>query len=112
GYGLASVNATLDAEAARFVLRDDPGPNGSIRLVDVEEASELFPPLYDRVRLARPGYISRSPELWSAKLADPEHRRDGAGPKFNAVLELDGRAEGFARYRIAGNWERWTPQGQ
>ena len=112
GYGLASVNAMLDAEVARFAYRDDAGPAGSIRLVDVDEARELFPPLYDGVRVMRAGYLSRSPELWAAKLADPEHRREGAGPKFNAVLELDGRPEGFARYRIAGNWERWTPQGQ
>jgi predicted acetyltransferase len=112
GYGLASVNGVLDAEAARFAYRDDPGLTGSVRLVDADEAAEVFQPLYEGLRMARPGFISRSPELWAAKLADPEHRREGAGPKFNALLELDGRPAGFARYRIASKWERWTPQGE
>jgi predicted acetyltransferase len=97
GYGLASVNATLEAEAGSFAFRDDQGAVGSVRLVDATEAFEVLPPLYDRMRLERPGFVSRSSELWAAKLADPEHRRDGAGPKFTAVLELDGRVEGFAR---------------
>jgi predicted acetyltransferase len=112
GYGLASINANLDADAARFALRDDPGASGSVRLVSPEEALEVIPPIYERVRLSRPGFLSRSQALWAAKLADPEHRREGASPKYNAVLELDGEAAGFARYRIAGKWERWTPQSE
>jgi predicted acetyltransferase len=112
GYGLASINANLDADAARFALRDDPGPCGSVRLVSRDEALEALPPIYERVRLSRPGFLSRSQSLWAAKLADPEHRREGASPKYNAVLELDGQPAGFARYRIAGKWERWTPQGE
>jgi predicted acetyltransferase len=112
GYGLASFNADLDAEAARFAFRDDPGRSGSIRLVSAEGALEVLPPLYERVRLSRPGYLSRSQVWWGAKVADPEHRRGGAGPKFNAVLELDGEPAGFARYRVDGKWERATPQGR
>jgi predicted acetyltransferase len=39
------------------------------------------------------------------KLADPEQWRRGAGPKFFALLELDGEPAGYAMYRIKQSWE-------
>ena len=47
-----------------FALRDDPGPRGSARLLTVDEAAELFPPIYERIRVGAPGYISRSEDWW------------------------------------------------
>ena len=112
GYGLATLNGDAEADKAGFAFRDDPGPAGSVRLVTADEARELFPPLYERVRTTRLGFLSRSPEGWAVRLADPEHQREGAGPKVNALLELDGEPAGFARYRIAAKWERGLPQGE
>jgi predicted acetyltransferase len=113
GYGIAAPNVTLQAEKDRFRLRDDPEPVGSTRLVTSEEAFELFPPVYERVRLEIPGMFVRTDDHWKLyKLADPEHWRRGAGPKFFAVLELDGRPEGFATYRIKSDWERGIPQSE
>jgi predicted acetyltransferase len=53
--------------------------------------------------------LSRPEARWAAKLDDPESGREGAGPKFNALLEFGGQAEGFARYRIASKWEGGVP---
>jgi predicted acetyltransferase len=103
----------MDADTARFALRDDPGPSGSVRLVDRDEALELFPPLYDRVRLATVGMFARSADYWQEeRLADLEHWRQGAGPKFFAVLELDGAAEAYAIYRIKQDWQQGIPHGE
>jgi predicted acetyltransferase len=113
GYGIATVNATLDAQTDRVVFRDDPGRTGAISLVSFDEALELFPPVYDRVRPGTPGMIARSRDWWvQYKLADPEHWRDGAGPKFYASLELDGSVEGFALYRVKENWKDGMPHGE
>jgi predicted acetyltransferase len=109
GYGLATVNARLDADKPQFALRDDPGPSGAVRLVTPGEAGAIFPELHDRARRARAGMISRPPSWWQAKLADPEHNRRGGGPKTNALLELDGRPAGFARYQVSNRWERSVP---
>jgi predicted acetyltransferase len=113
GYGIAAPETFIEAERGAFGLRDDPGPRGSVRLVAVDEAAELFPPLHESRRLERPGLLSRSEAWWrNSLLADPEHWRDGAGPKFFALLEIDGEPAGYAIYRVKENWERGTPQGE
>jgi predicted acetyltransferase len=84
-----------------------------VRLVTADEAAELFPPIYERVRLERSGFLSRSDEWWRQwRLADPEHWRRGAGPKFFALLEQDGEPTGYAMYRVASKWEEGTPKGE
>jgi predicted acetyltransferase len=106
GYGIAVPETSIDAERARFAFRDDPGPAGVVRLVDRDEALEVFPPLYDAIRREVPGFVTRTREWWEHyKLADPEHWRRGSGPKFYALLELDGEPAGFAMYRIKQGWE-------
>jgi predicted acetyltransferase len=113
GYGLASHTLSIDAESARIEFRDDPGRQGNLRLVDADDAFRLFPPLYERLRAARPGMISRSEHWWRAhKLADYEHWRHGASKRFNAALELDGEIAGYAIYRVKDEWEHGYPKGE
>jgi predicted acetyltransferase len=113
GYGIAAPVHSLEAERARFRLRDDPGPEGSVRLVDSDEAARLFPPIYEAVRASIPGTLSRTKMWWSEnKLADPEGWRRGAGPKFYALVEADGAPTAYATYRIKGEWEQGIPRNQ
>jgi predicted acetyltransferase len=113
GYGMSAPSLTLDGERARFGFRDDPGPNGATRLVDAREAAELFPPVHDRVRKEVPGMFSLPREWWTEwKLADPEHFRRGAGPKFFAAYERDGAVEAYAVYRLKNEWEHGMPRGK
>jgi len=113
GYGMAAPATELDAERNAFALRDDPGPPGSVRLVTADEAAEQLPPIYERIRVERPGMLSRTDDWWRhGRLADPEHWREGSGPKFYALLEIDGEPVGYALYRIASKWEHGTPQGE
>jgi predicted acetyltransferase len=113
GYGIATVNTTIDAQTDGVAFRDDPGRSGQVRLVGFDEALESFPPVYDRVRRETPGMFARTHDWWTQyKLADPEHWRDGAGPKFYASLELEGAIEGYALYRIKSNWQDGLPNGE
>jgi predicted acetyltransferase len=113
GYGVAAPETTIDAERSAFRLRDDPGTRGNVRLVSADEALEHFPPLYETRRRAVPGLVSRRPEWWrDALLADPEHWRKGSSPKYFALLELDGKPAGYARYRVKPAWEEGTPRGE
>jgi predicted acetyltransferase len=113
GYGMAAPATKLDAERNGFAFRDDAGPRASARLVTMDEAAELFPPIYERLRTSRPGFLSRSEGWWREyRLADPEHWRDGAGPKFYALIELDGEPVGYALYRVAPKWENEMPKGE
>ncbi len=110
GYGMATVRASIDADRDRIRFRGDPPPVGSIRLVDEDEAASVLPPIYDRVRRETPGMFARSEKWWTNyRLPDPQHRRRGAGPRFFAVLTLDGVDEGYARYRVKDDWKDGIP---
>jgi predicted acetyltransferase len=106
GYGVAAPTAQMDADRSRFMFRDDPGPRGAMRMVDREEAAKLLPHVYDAYRREVPGAVARNADWWEQyRLADPEHWRRGAGPKFYAVLEFDGQPVAYALYRIKLDWE-------
>jgi predicted acetyltransferase len=112
GYGIAAPVAMLDAERAGFAFRDDPGPSARTRFVTAEEAKELFPPVFERARALRNGMVSRSEARWANRVADPEHWRDGAGPKLFVLAEMEGEPAAFAIYRLKESWERGMPQGE
>ena len=113
GYGVAAPSVSMDGETARFSYRDDPGPTGAVRIIDAAEALQLLPQIYDTVRRDVPGFVTRDPDVWElTRLADPEHWRRGSGPKFFAVIELDGAAAGYAIYRIKSEWQDGYSQSQ
>jgi predicted acetyltransferase len=113
GYGIATRVASIDADRDRMGFKAPPEPEARARLVDADEALRVFPPVYDRVRRETPGAYARSEEWWkSYRLADPEYRRGGAGPKFYSLLEQDGGAEGYAIYRVKHEWDEGFAQSQ
>jgi predicted acetyltransferase len=113
GYGVSTHWLDLNAESRRVSFRNDPGPKGTVGLVDVEEAYRQFPLIYERLRSERPGMLSRSEHWWRRhRLADYEHRRQGASRRFNALLEVDGEPAGYAVYRVKEEWEEGYPRGE
>jgi len=106
GYGMATVRMAIEAERDRMRFRGDPRPVGQVRLVSEEEAAHIVPPIYERVRRETPGMFARSEAWWREyRLPDPEHYRHGAGPRYFAVLDLDGADEAYARYRVKDDWQ-------
>jgi predicted acetyltransferase len=113
GYGLAARAAFIDADRDHAEFRAAPDVSARVRLVPPDEAYEIVAPVYDDVRRRTPGFFARTEAWWrNFKLADLEAARDGAGPLFVAVLELDGEAVGYARYAIESKWEDGMPAGR
>jgi predicted acetyltransferase len=113
GYGVAAPAISMNGECSRFAYRDDPGPTGSVRIIDAEEAFRVLPAVHDELRREIPGFVARDANGWKlSRLADLEHWRRGAGPKFFAVLEFDGRPVGYAIYRIKSDWQEGFSQSQ
>jgi predicted acetyltransferase len=107
GYGLASFcgEITLAHEHTQFALPFEP--EGALRLIEADEALETLPPVFDRVRALWPGMFSRNRTWWEQReTADPEERRDGAGPKRWVVYERDGKIDGYASYRHKMGFEQ------
>ncbi len=112
GYGLAAHSHDLTVPTDRVPL--PPGPaTDSVRLIDADEAFEVLPGLYDRVRVVTPGMLSRSEAWWKhRRFRDPEHWRDGATARRTAVVERRGTPVGYATYRQKEKWEDSIPQGR
>jgi predicted acetyltransferase len=113
GYGVATYAAGIEADRDRMTFDAPPETDVRVRLVDEDEAARTFPAVYDRVRRETPGMLGRSKDWWRFyRLADPEWRRRGAGPKFHAVLELDGKPEAYGSYRVKQDWDEGFAQSQ
>jgi predicted acetyltransferase len=111
GYGLATMATRLSIQRDRSAFRAPHTPAGTIRLVDIEEAKRLVPPIHDAVVPTRPGFFGRTPAFWDAEFfRDPEHWRQGAGAAFYAIHEVAGEPDGYARYRVRDKWDDAGPQ--
>jgi predicted acetyltransferase len=107
GFGQASSQASYSIATGSAAFREaiDLGPDGRVRMVDVDEATEVFARVYDRVRPGLPGAVDRSESRWRGFIVGdaPWMQRD-QGPKFLALAEVDGEPRGYAIYRIEQGW--------
>jgi predicted acetyltransferase len=109
GYGIASFcgEITLAREYTSFAQPFEP--EGTLRLLEPEEALETLPSAFERIRVEWPGMFSRNRLWWEDReIADPEDRREGAGPKRWVAYERDGSIDGYAAYRHKPGWEQGT----
>jgi predicted acetyltransferase len=113
GYGLAAMNGSLEIDPARSAYARPAPPEGRMRLVTEDEAAATFPAVYDAMRAVTPGALSRTEAWWrTGPIADPEYSRRGASSKFRYLYEVDGRAEGYAMYRVKSEWDHRGPKSQ
>jgi predicted acetyltransferase len=113
GFGMGVLSGEIDLErsTARFLRPVEP--LGRIRLVERDEAVELFMPIYDVVRRTQPGALTRREVYWRQVFVnDADWMRGGAGPKYRAVLEIDGVARGYAVYRNKIDFDTRGPKSE
>jgi predicted acetyltransferase len=111
GYGLGSLSLELDIPRVHGAFRPGVEQVGGVRLVDAAEAAKLLPAVYDAVRGATPGMYERAAAWWEQRiLIDLPEFRFGAGPKLNAVLEVDGVAQAYAVYRLNVSFGNLGPE--
>ncbi len=112
GYGLATFDGGFEAAAPRTAFTRGPAPEGRVCMVTEEESRRLFPPVYEAMRTSTPGAITRSEDWWNiGVLADPEYSRQGMSEKYRVVYEAEGKAEGYAIYRVKQDWDHLGPKG-
>jgi predicted acetyltransferase len=112
GYGLASRIGAISLSRDRAQFAQPFEPRGTVRIVDLEEAARVFPPLYEQVRAQRPGMFTRSKAWWETRrLYDNPARRQGGGPKNLVLLELDGKPAGYAIYNVKQDWQSGFTRG-
>jgi predicted acetyltransferase len=111
GYGLGARVGSIALAHERTAFAVPFASRGRVRLVDLEEAARLFPPLFEQVRAQRPGMFERSQAWWETRrLYDDPARRQG-GPKHRALLELAGEPAGYAIYNVKQDWRGGSTAG-
>jgi predicted acetyltransferase len=105
GYGPAVVQHAIKIDA-RQAGRGGFEPGVNVRLVELDEAKQLLPPLYARLQATRAGMYQRSDDWWKYQLFyDPQKWRDGASAVRHVVAEADGEPVGYASYRQKMDWD-------
>lgn len=109
GFGDAApaLEVVVNAPAAGV-----PPATDAARLVDVEEAREVFPAIYEQIFAQRPGRLARTEHWWEHRhFRDPEQWRRGASARRYVVASRDGVPVGYATYRQKEKWESSIPSG-
>lgn len=111
GYGPATSRDVI--AGARDAIRIDRPAEGRVSVIDGDAVADVLPAIFDRVRLATSGMLSRSAQWWEHNIVyDPESGREGATARRYVVSEVDGAPEGFAIYRQKANWDDFVPKGK
>ena len=102
GYGLASFCGSVNIERDRSSFAAPIERKGRARLLNEDAAASRLPAIWDCARRSTPGMLARSETWWRLRrLSDPGWVRKGRGDLQRAVLEIDGRDEAYALYRLA-----------
>lgn len=109
GYGLSARRASFAADAREIQLNPAPVAGGRIRAGKPNDFKKDMSAVYEAVRTSRPGYASRDDAWWEFLFADPQSRRDGAGPQRVAVYYGPSGTEGYVLYRIKQDWDYAGP---
>jgi predicted acetyltransferase len=94
GFGISTRSMMLELDR-RDVEFARPRPSGRLRLLDADEASKLQPEVFERVRRAYPGAVSRPDAWWADEQWEPKF-----GIRFDVAYEHAGVVDGYACYGI------------
>jgi len=104
GYGLAGWCGEVNIPRDRGSFAQPLERRGRVRAVTLDEAVELFPPVWEAFRAQRPGVFARTETWWRERtLRTPEDQK--ATPKRLVALELDGSVQAYAVYKTTAGFE-------
>jgi predicted acetyltransferase len=104
GYGLASWCGEVNVPRDRGAFGRPLERRGQVRSVTVDEAVELFPPVWEALRAQRSGVFGRTELWWRERvLRTPDEQK--ATPKRLVVLEIDGEVQAYAIYKTTAAFE-------
>ena len=110
GYGRASFSGEVAIRKGRDAFVAPRERSGSVRLVEPDEALEVFPPIWEALARQRPGMHSRSPDWWELRTLGA-HGRTGKTNRF-ALLERDGAPAAYAIYQHEPKWDDGVSTGR
>lgn len=111
GYGPGTQQTFFDAQKDKVRFSRETESPGQVRIVELDEAAERFPPIYEAIRVSTSGSVSRSEARWRWELLnDTEWMRHDNGDKVLALFEVDRDARGYVIYRQRSDWDTFGPK--
>jgi predicted acetyltransferase len=104
GYGIASWCGEISVPRDRSAYRQPFERRGRVRAVTLDEAVELFPPVWEALRAHRTGVFARTETWWRERVLRTSDEQK-ATPKRLVVLEIDGEVQAYAIYRTTAAFE-------
>ncbi len=107
GYGRAVESVSIDLDRPLARLREATPVPERIEMITKEQAAEVLPPLYERLRRDIPGAFARTEPWWTHRnLRDTPERRSGRSALRIAVSSAsDGRATGYVVFRVESKYD-------
>lgn len=109
GYGAAAEHRNFTFLRGDGQLRTIPagpaaGEKPVLRLAEPTAALAELKAVYEAVRPARPGMVTRHDGFLKLHLADPEFMRDGSTPMRCVIAEDHSGPRGYALYAVKPDW--------
>jgi predicted acetyltransferase len=104
GYGIASWCGEISVPRDRSAYRQPFERRGRVRAVTLDEAVELFPPVWEALRAHRTGVFARTETWWRERVLRTSDEQK-ATPKRLVALEIDGEVQAYAIYRTTAAFE-------
>jgi predicted acetyltransferase len=106
GYGVATMHQSFELDTRHAAFLPEVALEGRCRLIDEEEATKTLPGIFDRVRRAQPGAISRTDAWWPSSYFEFDEAKVGSGKSFHVVYEAPGgELAGYATYAIQQHFD-------
>jgi len=104
GFGPAAEEArfAIDTHGVPPLPPDQNAPPITLQMRDPAGARRVLEPLFERMRMRRPGIVSRTQSWWDERvLADIKGEREGGtDPRLVIAAANGGVARGYALYRV------------
>jgi predicted acetyltransferase len=111
GYGPASERVLMKLEKPFARMHEPPDIQGTMRMVERDEALRVFPAVFEKVARQRPGMYLRHPTWWEHRaLGDPAALRRGATAHRRVLYVRDGQPMGYVIYRTKTDWAAGTAE--
>ncbi len=111
GYGPASERVLMKLDKPFARMHEPPDIRGTMRMVEREEALEVFPAVFEKVARQRPGMYLRHQNWWEHRaLGDPAALRRGATAHRRVLYVRDGQPMGYVIYRTKTDWAAGTAE--
>lgn len=106
GYGAATIGVDYELETRYGTFRGPVPAAGRMRVLEPDEALAVIPQVYERVRLGRPGTLSRSESRWQNELDIHNQPWEKAKARFHVAYADEAEdTQGYVSYRMQQRWQ-------